>query len=158
MLFLLWLCLFILYGVISPLISSHISAPSDLGSSYLSVLYFCLFLLFMGFSRQEYRNGLPFPSPVEHVLSELSTMTCLSWVVLHGTAHCFTDLDQSVLHVIRWVSFCDCGFQSVCPLMEKDKKLWKLPDGRSWLRGKPSLILVGRDMLSNAPLFPYRQL
>ena len=26
----------------------------------------------MGFSRQEYRSGLPFPSPVDHVLSELS--------------------------------------------------------------------------------------
>ena len=26
----------------------------------------------MGFSRQEYLSGLPFPSPVDHVLSELS--------------------------------------------------------------------------------------
>ena len=32
----------------------------------------------MGFSRQKYWSGLPFPSPVGHVLSELSTMTCLS--------------------------------------------------------------------------------
>ena len=30
---------------------------------------FALFMLFMGFSRQEYWSGLPFPSPVEHVLS-----------------------------------------------------------------------------------------
>ena len=29
-------------------------APTDLGSSSLSVLSFCLFILFMGFSRQEY--------------------------------------------------------------------------------------------------------
>ena len=48
---------------------------------------FCLFILFMGLSRQEYRNGLPFPSPVDHVVSELSAMTRPSWVVLHGTAH-----------------------------------------------------------------------
>ena len=28
---------------------------------------FCLFILFMGFSRQEYSSGLSFPSPVDHV-------------------------------------------------------------------------------------------
>ena len=38
-------------------------APTDLGSSSLSMLSFCLFILFMGFSRQEYWSGLPFPSP-----------------------------------------------------------------------------------------------
>ena len=31
--------------------------------------------LFMGFSRQECCSGLPFPSLVDHILSELSTMT-----------------------------------------------------------------------------------
>ena len=65
-------------------------APTDLGSSSLSVLLsFCLFILFMGFSRQERLSGLPFPSPVDHVLSELSTMTRLSWVALPGMAHSF---------------------------------------------------------------------
>ena len=54
-------------------------APTDLGSSYFSVLSFCLFILFMGFSRKEYWSGLPIPSPVDHVLSEVSTMTCLGW-------------------------------------------------------------------------------
>ena len=34
-------------------------APTDLGSSSFSVLSFCLFILFMGFSRIEYWNGLP---------------------------------------------------------------------------------------------------
>ena len=29
----------------------------------------------MGFSRQEYGTDLPFSSPVDHILSELSTMT-----------------------------------------------------------------------------------
>jgi len=29
----------------------------------------------MGFSRQEYGSGLPFSSPVDHILSELFTMT-----------------------------------------------------------------------------------
>ena len=37
--------------------------------------FFGLFILFMGFSRQEYWSGLPFPSPVDHTLSELSTTT-----------------------------------------------------------------------------------
>ena len=31
-----------------------------------------------------------------------------------------------------WLVFCDCGFQSVCPLMEKDNSLRKLPDGREF--------------------------
>ena len=42
-------------GVISPLIySSILGTPTDLGSSFFSILSFCLFILFMGFSRQEY--------------------------------------------------------------------------------------------------------
>ena len=32
-------------------------------------------MLFMGFSKQDYLSGLPFPSPVDYVLSELSTTT-----------------------------------------------------------------------------------
>ena len=40
-------------------------APIDLGSSSFSILSFCLFILFMGFSRQEYWSGLTFPSPVD---------------------------------------------------------------------------------------------
>ena len=55
-------------------------APTDLGSSSFSVLYFFLFILFMGFSRQEYWSDLPFPPPVDHILSDLSTVTRLSWV------------------------------------------------------------------------------
>ena len=50
-------------------------ASTDLGSSCFSVISFCLFILFMGFSRQEYSNGLPFLSKVDHILSELSTTT-----------------------------------------------------------------------------------
>ena len=59
----------------------------------------------MGFSKQEYWSGLPFPSPVDYVLSELYTMTRPSWVALHGMAHSFTELDKAVVHVIRLVSF-----------------------------------------------------
>ena len=88
-------------------------APTDLGSSSFSVLSFCLFMLFMGFSRLEYWSGLPFPSPVDHILSKLSTTTRPSWVALHGMAHSFIELDKAVVHVISllgflwlWFSFC----------------------------------------------------
>ena len=74
-LFLLWLHVFILSRVSSPVISSSILGTMDLGSSSFSVLSFCLFILSMGFSRLEYWSGLPFPSPVDHILSDLSTMT-----------------------------------------------------------------------------------
>ena len=90
-------------------------APTDLGCSSFNVLSFCLFILFMGFSRQEYWSGLPFPSPVDHVLSELSTMTHLSWVALHGMAYRFIELDKAVVHVISLISFLWCGF-SFCLL------------------------------------------
>ena len=45
-------------------------APTDLGSFSFSILSFCLFILFMGFSRQEYWSGLPFSSPVGHILKD----------------------------------------------------------------------------------------
>jgi len=79
-------------------------APTDLGSSSFSVIPFCLFVPFMGFSRQEYWSGLPFLSPVGHVLSELSTMTLLSWVALQGMVHSFIELDKAVVLVIILVS------------------------------------------------------
>ena len=97
-LFLLWLLLFILSGVISPLISDSILGTYWPGEFIFQCPIFCLFILFMRFSRQEYWSGLPFPSPVDHILSELSTMTCLSWVAPHGMAHSFTDLDKAVWH------------------------------------------------------------
>ena len=50
-------------------------------------------------------------------------MTCPSWVALHNIAHSFIELDKAVVYVINWLVFCDCGFQFVCPLMAKDKKL-----------------------------------
>ena len=72
-------------------------APTDQGSSSFTVLYFCIFILFMGFSRQEYWSGLLFPSPVDHVLSELSTMTHPFWMALQGMTHSFIELDMVVV-------------------------------------------------------------
>ena len=46
-----------------------------------------------------------FASPVDHVLLELSTMTRLSWVALHGMAYSLIELDKAMIHVISLVSF-----------------------------------------------------
>ena len=80
-------------------------APTDLGRWPFSVLSLCLFIVFMVFTREEYWSGLPFPSPVDHIFSEISTMTCPSWVSLHCMDHSFIELDNAVAHVIRLVSF-----------------------------------------------------
>ena len=75
-------------------------APTDLQSSSFSVLYFCLSILFMGFSKQEYWWGLIFPFPVHHLLSQHPTMTHLSWVALrsmtklHWVRQGFSPCDQ----------------------------------------------------------------
>ena len=52
----------------------------------------------MGFSRQEYWSGLTFPFLVNHVLSEILTVTCLSWVALHCMTHSFIELCKPFCH------------------------------------------------------------
>ena len=58
-------------------------APTNLGSSSFSALSFCLFILFMRVSRQEYWSGLPFPSPVYAV--QIRSDQSLSRVRLFAT-------------------------------------------------------------------------
>ena len=72
-------------------------------------------LPFMGFLWQEYWSDLPFLSPVDYILSELSTMNHLSWVALHGMAHSFIELDKAGVHVIRLVSFLWLWFSFCLP-------------------------------------------
>ena len=54
--------------------------------------------------QQEYWSGLPSHTPVDHVLSELSTITHLSWVALQDMSHSFIELckplhhDKAVIH------------------------------------------------------------
>ena len=78
-----------------------------------------LFILFMGFSRQEYWSGLPFPSPVDHILSDLSTMTCPSWVAPRAWLS-FIELDKAVVLVwLDWLVSYEYGFSVFalwCPL------------------------------------------
>ena len=118
--------------------------------SDINLWSFCLFILFMGFSRQEYWSGLPFPSPVDHILSELYTMTCPSWVALQGMAHSFTELDMAVAYLIRLVSFLWLWFSFCLPSDGEGWGLWKLPDGRDWLREKLGLVLLAGAMLSKS--------
>ena len=69
-----------------------------------------------------------------------------------------------------WLVFCDCGFHSVCPLMDKDHSVCPLMDKdhsvcplmdkdkrvmetswwREWLRGKLGLVLMGGAMISKS--------
>ena len=74
----------------------------------------------MGFSRQEYWSGLPFPSPVDHILSDLSAMTRLSWIALQAWLS-FIELDKAVVLVwLDWLDFCEYGFSVSalwCPLV-----------------------------------------
>ena len=95
-------------------------APTDLWSSSFSVLCFCLFILFMGFWRQEYWSGLPFPSPVAHILlvgqhdsSVLGGPTQMEWCM--RCPHSFTELGKAVVYVIRLVSFLWLWFSDCLP-------------------------------------------
>ena len=67
------------------------SQPRDQTGVCLHIfLSFCIW----GSQRQVYWGGLPFPLRVGHVLSELSTVTRPSWVVLRGMAHSFIELHK----------------------------------------------------------------
>ena len=91
---------FFLELLVIVLCSSQIAywTTSNLGGSSLGVIFFCLFIQFMGFSWQIYWSSLPFPPLVDHLLSELFTMTCSTWVTLDGMAHSFTELYKPLCH------------------------------------------------------------
>ena len=104
-LFLLWLCLFILPGVISPLISSSIMG------TYQPVEFTFLYPIFLPFHTVHgvlkarilkwfailFSSGPRFVRTLHH--------DPLSSVALHGMAHSFIESDKAVVHVIRLVSF-----------------------------------------------------
>ena len=73
--------------------------PSNIRlSTWDGVINFCLCVLFMGFSQQEYWSGLSFSPPVDHVLLELFTMTRPFWVALYGMAQSFIELPRPLHH------------------------------------------------------------
>ena len=103
-LFLLWLHPFIFSGVISPLISSSILGTYQPGEFIFQCPIFSPFHTVHGVLKARILSGLPFPSPMDHILSELSTMTCSSWVAPYGAWLNFTELDKGVVYVIRLAS------------------------------------------------------
>ena len=92
--------LFFLELLVIVLCSSPIAywTPSNLGGSSSGVLSFCLIILFVGFSWQEYWSGLPFSLPMYRVFSELLSMTRPSWVALYIMAHSFIELHKLLLN------------------------------------------------------------
>ena len=91
----------------------------------------------MGFSRQEYWGGLPFPSPVDHILSDLSTTTRPSWVAPRAWLS-FIELDKE--------SPLDC--KEIQPVHSEGDQPWDFfgrndakpvlwpPHAKSWLIGQ----------------------
>ena len=63
---------------------------------------------------------------------------------------------------LDWLVFCDCGFQSVCPLIEKDKRLmetswWERLRGNwvlFWWAGQCSVNLKYNFLLMGGAVFP----
>ena len=114
--------------------------PTNPGGSSFSVISFCLFILFMGFSGQECRSGLS-SSAVDLVLSYLSAITRQSCVVLYGMVQSFIEFYKATILVhFLWLWFPFC--------LPSDGWECMLPDGRDWLWGKLGLSLVGRAMPS----------
>ena len=71
--------------------------PSNMGLTFQSHISLP-FHTVHGVLEGRYWNGLQFPTPVAHVLSQFFTMTCLSWVALHGMAHIFIELCKPLHH------------------------------------------------------------
>ena len=89
--------------------------PTNLGSSTFSVVSFLSCHTIHGVFKARILKWFAIHSPVDHVLPELSTMTCLSWLALHGMAHSFIELDKAVIHVISLVSFLLLWFSFCLP-------------------------------------------
>ena len=102
-LFLFGLSLFVLSRVISPLFSSSMLGTYWPGEFTFQCFIFLPVHSVHGLSREEHWRGLPFPSPVDHILSDLSSMTCLSWVAPPGMAQSFTELDKGMVSLISFL-------------------------------------------------------
>ena len=79
----LWLCVFILSGVISQLFSSSILGTYWPGEFISQFPIFLPFYIVHRVFKARILKPLRFPSPVDHILLELSTMTYPSWVAPH---------------------------------------------------------------------------
>ena len=103
-LFLFWLRVFILSGVISPLISSSILGTYQLGEFIFQCLIFLPFHTVHGVLKVRILKWFAIPFSSGHFIRALHH-THPSWVALHDLAHSFIELVKVVIHVIRLVSF-----------------------------------------------------
>ena len=87
---------FLLKVLVIALCSSPVAywTPSNLGNSPSGVISFCLFMLSMWFSRQEYWSGLPFPLPVAHTCNYDPSVL----VALRSIAYSFAELCKTLHH------------------------------------------------------------
>ena len=125
-------------------------APTDLGSSSLSVLFFFFFAFsYCSWGSQcenievachSLLHGQQFVRTLHHDLSILAVPT---W---HGSK--FHELEKAVVHVIKLVSLLYFSLSALW--WRKITRLWKRPDRRDWLRGKLGLVLMGGAMLSKS--------
>ena len=138
MLFLLWLCVFTPSGVISPLFSSSILGTYRPGEFIFHCHIFLPFHIVHGVLKARILKwfSISFSSPVDHILSELSTMTCPNWVTLQAMAHSFIELDWLWPMWSVWLVSVIVVFILSALWWMRIRGLRKLPDGRDWLRGK----------------------
>ena len=98
--FLLWLSCFIFSGTASwcpALFHSSILDTFWSGELIFWCHIFMPFYTVYGVLKAS-ESALPFPPPVDHVLSELSTIICPSWMVLHSVTNSFTELCKPLRH------------------------------------------------------------
>ena len=109
-------------------------APTDLGSSSFSILSFCLFILFMGFSRQEYWSGLPLKTSFLKRHFRQKSRICTDSEekkqhVAHSRTRCVTVWLRQKLYLlerrgIRWARFL-CGLRSLDFILQNFLKDFK---------------------------------
>ena len=122
-LFLLWHLLFIVSAVISPLISSSILGTCQPGEFIVQCPIFLPLHTVHGVLKARilkwfaipFSSGPCFVRPLHHDPFVLGGP--------HGMACSFIELDKPLVHVISLISFCDCGFHSVFPFMDKERRL-----------------------------------
>ena len=149
MLFLFWLRLFILSGVISPLISSSILGTYCPGEFIFQCHTFLPFHTVHGVLKARIMKwfAIPFCGPrfvrtLHHDPSILGGPTQHRFIGLWAYETYFIELDKAVVHVISLVSFLWLWFSVCLPSgWRRIRDLWKLPDGRNWLWEKLGLTL-----------------
>ena len=98
-------------------------APTSLGSSSFSVISFCLFILFMVFSRQKYWPGLPFLFQwTTFCQNSPLLLVHLGWLYVAWLVVSFSETELWSMW-LAWLVFCGSSFHSVCSLKDKDKRL-----------------------------------